>query len=131
MNSSLNILTSIQQEVTLTLGPFTSGPQGPTMSTQAVNGNFYSAPSSSRPVKEIIVIDNSLENDNDNTIRNRFSKGNQRQMNQLYSMNPSNGDGSLVFRFRSGSFRTSSANRGAAGKWNIGSSTTYYLPTYP
>ncbi|KAJ0561348.1 hypothetical protein HanHA300_Chr06g0221921 [Helianthus annuus] len=112
------------------LGPTRSHYVHNGLDTQAVNGrNFYSAASSSRPVKETIIIDNSLENDDDNTIRNRFSKGNQGQMKQLYSMYPSNGDGSLVFR--SGSFRTSSANRGAGGKWNIGSSTTYYPPTYP
>ncbi|KAF5781347.1 hypothetical protein HanXRQr2_Chr11g0482461 [Helianthus annuus] len=79
-------------------------------------GNVYNLPSSSRPVKEIVIVDDSLENEDDITMRNRFLK------DPSYAAYPSYvGGGSSLF----------SDNGNVSGKWNIGASTTYNPPSYP
>nr|GEX49341.1 hypothetical protein [Tanacetum cinerariifolium] len=114
---------------------------------QAVSGrNVYNnVPSGSQPIKEIIVLDDSPENEADNSLGNEFVKRNQEQMNPLYSM-PSQrslhlygSGGSTVFH--GVGFRT--FENGDPGRWNIGSSsaspsvshmrtsTTFYPPSYP
>ncbi|KAL8237563.1 hypothetical protein R6Q59_018644 [Mikania micrantha] len=90
----------------------------------------YYVGSSSRPVKEIVMVDDSPENEEDDntTMQNSFFKGNQGQMNPLYTMYPPfvGGGG-----HSGGRFRAPSSNGNIAGKWNMGSSTAYHHPSHP
>lgn len=114
-----------------------------------IGRNVYNNASSSKPNKEIIIIDDSPENEDDDSMRNEFSNRNQVQMNPLYTMyppqisshHPYNGGGSGGSTvFRGGGYQTSMANEDLS-KWNIQSSspsmsnlrssTIYYPPNYP
>ncbi|KAK9057152.1 hypothetical protein SSX86_024519 [Deinandra increscens subsp. villosa] len=106
------------------------------LDSQAVSGtNAYSAASSPRPVKETVIINDYPENkneddENSNTMKNRFLKGNQGQMNPLYTMYPPYvGGGSSVFH--GGSFRPPLDDGNVGGKWNIRSAKAYHPPSYP
>ncbi|GJT34200.1 hypothetical protein Tco_0924619 [Tanacetum coccineum] len=94
---------------------------------QTVSGrNVYNnVPSGSQPIKEIIVLDDSPENEADNSLGNEFVKRNQEQMNPLYSM-PSQrsthlyGSGGSM-AFHGVGFQT--FENGDPDRWNIGSSS--------
>ncbi|KAI7730406.1 hypothetical protein M8C21_025351 [Ambrosia artemisiifolia] len=99
------------------------------LDSQTISGrNVYNPASISRSIKEIVILDDSPKNEaDDNTTRNRFLKENSGQMNPSDAAYQSYvGSGSTLFHVNS--FRTSSDNGNVAGKWNIGSSTSYHIP---
>ncbi|KVI10273.1 uncharacterized protein LOC112504760 [Cynara cardunculus var. scolymus] len=103
--------------------------------------NLYNAAaSSSNPIKEIIIIDDSPENEADDSTRNdQFLR-----RNQFYTMNQSQGSdyhpyGGGPAVFRAGGFQTSSGmmHMGSSSPSpsnstsHLRSSTAYYPPSYP
>ncbi|XP_076926830.1 uncharacterized protein LOC143590141 isoform X1 [Bidens hawaiensis] len=93
----------------------------------------YNAGPSSRPVKDIVILDDSPEKEDDNNImQNRF-------LNRPHTAYPpyvvgggSGGGRGGSMMFHGGSFQPSD-NGNVGGKWNIGSSTSYHNipPSYP
>nr|XP_043619040.1 uncharacterized protein LOC122590928 [Erigeron canadensis] len=123
---------------------------------QAVGGtNVYNVTSSSKSVdQEIIIIDDSPEIEADDCMRNEYLKKNQKQMNPVYPMYPSQrsthpygggGGGGNSSLFHDGRFQN--WTNGDLGKWSIrsgqssslspsmahlrSSPNTYYPPSYP